>query len=154
MLAAHQSALAQQEETTMLVTLCGGALDPRETDTRFYGPIPQTRSSSSLPSPQSLSLSHFHCARMHRPFMQVNCPGWQRVPLSWIQYLLSAKYQRPSEGQPHSAPWGPAQKTVRHTWSRTVKTCNDPHVHRARGHTEFHKSNKAKMTSLPWEPLY
>ena len=73
----------------------------------FMNALPQTLSNSSLPSPQSLSLSHFHCARIQRPFMQVNWPGWQRVPLSGIQCLFSARYQRPSDGHWHSAPLGP-----------------------------------------------
>lgn len=70
--------------------------------------LPQTVSSSSLPSPQSLSLSHFQSGGMQRPLRQVNWDWLHRVPVSAIQCLSSlARYQLPSCGHWHSAPFGP-----------------------------------------------
>lgn len=70
--------------------------------------LPQTVSTSSLPSPQSLSLSHFQSGGMQRPLRQVNCDWLHRVPVSAMQCLPSlARYQLPSCGHWHSAPFGP-----------------------------------------------
>lgn len=70
--------------------------------------LPQTVSSSSLPSPQSLSLSHFQSGEMQRPLRQVNWDWLHRVPVSATQCLSSlARYQLPSCGHWHSAPFGP-----------------------------------------------
>lgn len=95
--------------------------------------LPHTFSSSSLPSPQSLSLSHFHRSAMHRPFRQVKSPPLHLVPLSTIQcLLLLAKYQCPS-GHWHSAPFGPMFDYNRWQWKYyndilkiSIFTCNLP----------------------------
>lgn len=74
----------------------------------YFKCLPHTLSNSSLPSPQSLSLSHFHRSEMHCPFRHVKKPASHLVPLSTMQcLLLLAKYQRPSDGHWHSAPSGP-----------------------------------------------